>query len=238
MEHSRFTNDEAFIQFLNQNGIPAIPSIKADSNMLHWWKFEGGARITDVAIFEGYFFLAVIEQGFSLHVYNVKNDWYNYVRIWKSDVSEEDFLQDLKNILFLDDVCSFDSRVWYFVRETYFEFEWQEMIDDIQNTEQISPEIKSQIFKFNESLVENPKIKVVKQSILDLLALFTRDNLRNSANGLVMQRYFPPSKYERWNLPAEFKLLLHELGETFDRSELPPVIELRSLMEKAKDLHA
>ena len=236
MEHSKFTNNGALLEFLNQNGIPAIPSIKADSGMLHWWEFEKIARITDVAIFEGYFFLAVTEQGFSLHVYNGRSDWFNYVRVWQSDVSETNFLQDLKSIIFSDDIYSFDSHVWRCVREMYFEFEWQRETNDIQNVEQISLELKSHIFKFHEGLVETPKPKVVKQAAIDLLALLTQDNLRNPANGLVMQKYFPPLKYERWNLPDEFKLLLRDVGESFGGSELPTVKELNGLIEKAKDL--
>ena len=96
------------LEFLNQNEIPAIPSAQAEPGMLHWWEFERIERVTDVAILEGYFFLAVTEQGFSLHVYNGQSDWYNYVRVWQADVSESKFLQDLKSIIFSDDIYSFD----------------------------------------------------------------------------------------------------------------------------------
>ena len=236
MEHSKFRNDNALIEFLNQNGIPAIASAKAHSGLLHWWEFEKIDRITDVAIFEGYFFLAVTEQGFSLHVHNGQNDWYNYVRVWNSDVSETDFLQDLKNIIFSDDVYSFDSYVWLCVRETYFEFEWQRTISDIQNLEKISPELKSKLFRFEEGLVETPKVRELKQSIGDLLILFTEKDVRNPVNCLIMQRYYPPSKYERWALPAEFRSLLREIGELFDGNKTPSTKEIGNLVEKAKDL--
>jgi hypothetical protein len=236
MEHSKFTNDGSLLEFLNQNGIPAIPSSKADSGMLHWWEFEKIARITDVAIFEGYFFLAITEQGFSLHVYNGRSDWYNYVRVWKSDVTETDFLQDLKSTIFSDDIYSFDSHVWHCVRETYFEFEWQRETNGIQNGEQISPELKLYIFNFHEGLVKTLSPKVVKQTTLDLLVLLTQDNLRNSANNLVMQKYFPPLKYERWNLSDEFKVLLQEIGESFQGNKIPTTKELDSLIKKVKDL--
>jgi hypothetical protein len=236
MEQSKFRDENILVEFLNQNGIPAIPSTKADSGMLHWWEFEKIARITDVAIFEGYFFLAVIEQGFSLHVYNARNHWYNYVRVWNSDVSETAFLQDLKSIIFSDDIYSFDSHVWYCVRETYFDFEWQRIISDTHNAEQVSPNLKSHIFDFHEGFVENPQTKVLKQAILHLLVLFTKDAVRNSANGLIMQEYFPPSKYERWNLPDEFKFLLREIGESFAGNKTPTIKELDNLIEKAKGL--
>jgi hypothetical protein len=231
MEHSKFTNANALLEFLNQNGIPAIPSVNADPVMLHWWEFEGIKRITDVAILSGRFFLAVLESGFSLHVYNERNDWYNYVRVWKSNIPEMNFLQDIKSIIHSD-----ESQVWFCVRETYFEFEWQRTISDIQNIEQVSPELKTKIFNLQETLVETPKLMELKQAILDLLALFIQDDVRNWVNCLIMQRYFPPSRYARWALPAEFKLLLSDIGDVFGKSNLPTQIELNNIILRAKDL--
>lgn len=236
MDHSRLRNNNALVEFLNQNGIPAIPSANANPGMLHWWKFEKIERITDAAILEGYFFLAVTEQGFNLHVFNAESDWYNYVRVWKADVSETDFLQDLKSIIFSDDVYSFDSYVWSCVRKTYFDFEWQRTISDIQNVEQMSPELKLHIFEVGESVVETSKLKQLKQSVINLLELLTRDNAHNIVNCLIMQRYFPPSRYERWDLPVEFKSVLREIGEAFSESSIPTTKELGALIQKAKDL--
>lgn len=167
MKHSKFTNDGVFIEFLNQNGIPAILSSKAGPDKLHWWEFEKIKRITDVAILKGHFFLAVTEQGFRLHVHNGLNDWYNLVRIWKSDVSEAEYLQDLKRI----DIYSFDSHVWFCVRETYFEFEWQREIRDFESTEQISLQLKEQIFRFHESFGDPKKLK---REIVELLTCLPR----------------------------------------------------------------
>ena len=237
MDHSRLRDNNILVEFLNQNGVPAVPSVNADPGMLHWWEFEKIERITDVAIFEGYFFLAVTEQGFSLHVYDGQNDWYNYVRVWTADVSETKFLQDLKSIVFSDDIYSFDSYVWFCVRETYFDFEWQRTISDIQNIEQILPELKSNIFKFEEGFVETPSVRKLQQSLVNLLKLFTQDDVRNPVNCMIMQRYFPPSKYEKWGLPAEFKSLLREIGESFDGSNSPAQKALNNLIQKAEDLH-
>ena len=232
MDHSKFSNDDkALIEFLNQNGIPAIASANAHPGLLHWWEFEKVERITDVAIFEGDFFIAVTEQGFSLHVYNAYNDWYNFAKVWNSDVPESEFLRDIKEIIFSD-----ESHIWFCVRETYFEFAWQRTISDIQNIEQISPELKADLFRFEEGLVESPKVRELKQAIVDLLALFTNDDILNPVNCLIMERYFPPSKYERWALPNEFKSLLHELGESFNRNQIPTTKEVGILIEKAKDL--
>ena len=236
MEHSKFRNENALIEFLNENGIPAIPSTKANPGFLHWWESEKIERIADAAIFEGYFFLAVIETGFSLHVHNGQNDWYNYVQVWKSDISETDFLRDLKSIIFSDNIYSVDSYVWFRVRETYFEFEWQRTISDIQNIEQGSPELKSAIFKFKEGLGETPIGRELQQSIVDLLILLSREDVRTPVNCSIMQKYFPPSKYEHWELPTEFKLLLREIGMFFDGSKIPTTAELCKSIQKARDL--
>ena len=112
MEHSKFKDRDTFIDFLKQNGIPATPPNKADSVMLHWWEFEEIERFTDVAILNGYFFLAVIEQGFSLHVFDGYSNWYNYVHVWKSDeVSETEFLIDLKSIISNDIYSTSASKI-------------------------------------------------------------------------------------------------------------------------------
>ena len=105
-----------------------------------------------------------------------------------SDVPESEFLRDIKEIIFSD-----ESHIWFCVRETYFEFEWQRTISDIQNIEQISPELKAELFRFKEGLVESPKVRELKQAIVDLLALFTNDDILNPVNCLIMERYFPPS---------------------------------------------
>lgn len=236
MNHSRLRDPNAFIEFLNQNGIPAVPSSQADPGMLHWWEYEKIERITDAAIFEGYFFLAVTGQGYSLHVFNAESDWYNYVRLWPADVAEARFLQDLKSIIFTADIYSFDSPVWYWVRETYFDFEWQRTIRDIQNVEQISPELKPGIFKFVETLVEVPDMGALQQSIVTLLRLFTREDARNPVNGLMMQRYFPPLKYENWKLPTAVKTILHDIGEAFNEGHFPTRELLGDLIRQAEDL--
>jgi hypothetical protein len=237
MDHSRLRDNNVLIEFLNQNGIPAVPSINANPGMLHWWEFEKIERITDAAIFEGYFFLAVTEQGFSLHVFNGESDWYNYVRVWKADIPETQFLQDLKSIIFADNIYSFDSYVWFCVRETYFDFEWRRTTSDIQNIKQISPELRSGIFKFEESLVETPQVRELQQSIKNLIRLLTQDDVRNPVNCLIMQRYFPPPKYENSRLPAEVKSLLREIGESFDGGNFPTKKALDNLIQKAEDLH-
>mgnify|MGYP001478884162 CR=1 FL=1 len=101
MEHTVFISDEnALVKFLNQNEIPATPSGNAPLGYLHWWKVENVERLTDVAILDGHFFLAVTSQGFSLYAYNALNDWYNFIRQWEKNISEDEFLQDLKAIIF------------------------------------------------------------------------------------------------------------------------------------------
>ena len=236
MEHSKFTNNAALLEFLNQNGIPAIPSAIANPGMLHWWEFEKIERIADVAIFEGYFFLAVTNQGFSLHVFNAESDWYNYVRMWETSVSEDVFLQDLKGIVFSDDIYSFDSYVWSCVSETYFDFAWKRTIRDIQHGEQLSSELKPKIFNLQQTVEKTPYIRDFVQATIDLLDLFTRENVRNPVNCLIMWRYFPPAKYEQWPLPAECKLLLNNLGKVFDQGHMPTMKEVGNLVQKAHDL--
>lgn len=236
MDHSRLRDNNTLIEFLNQNGIPAVPSSNAEPGMLHWWEFEKIERITDAAIFEGYFFLAVTEPGFSLHVFDAESDWYNYARVWKADVPEARFLQDLKSIIFADDIYSFDSYVWFCVRETYFDFEWQRKTSDIQNIERISPELKARIFIFEEALVKIPKVSELQQSMVSLLRLFTQDDVRDPVNGLMMQRYFPPRKYENWRLPTAVKAFLFEIGESFDGGNIPVRKALDNLIQKVEDL--
>lgn len=236
MEYSKLGSNQALVEFLNQQGIPALPPEQAEADMRHWWEREHIERMAEAAIFNGYFFLAVAKVGLSLHVFNGQSDWYNTVRVWKSDVSETDFLQDLKSIFFSDDIYSINSHVWTCVRETRFDFEWQRTIGDVPNIGQMSPELKPAIFKVEESLAEPPKSKEFKQATIDLIDLFAGDQARSPADHLIMQRYFPPSKYERWSLPAGQKSLLREIGESFRGNQPPTKKQLHLLMRKARAL--
>lgn len=231
MDHSKFTDASALVEFLKQNGIPASLSSQADPFMLHWWEFESINRITDVAIDRGDFFLAVTAEGFSLHVFDAQNDWYHCVDVWPADVSEAEFLGDIQSILASD-----DAHVKLRARETGFEFEWQRTISAIPKIEPLSPELKARIFNLTESLVETPKLQALRQSILDLLALFSQDAVRNPVNGLIMHRYFPPAKYEHYDLPAEFRSVLREMGQAFDTGEIPSLETIGKLLQQAKDL--
>ena len=94
--------------------------------------------------------------------------------------------------------------------------------------------MKSAIFKFEEGL--HTPLRELQQSIVDLLVLLAQNDMRTPVNCLIMQKYFPPSKYERWKLPPEFKLLLREIGVFFDGGKIPTAAELDKSIQKARDL--
>ena len=246
MEHSKITTEAALIEFLKRNDIQAIPANKANPGHLCWWEKEGTSdRLTkqgdkhyfNLALMEGYFFLAVTEWGFRLYVHDLQNDWYNLVRVWEANLPLAAIVQDMQEIINSKDIYSLDSYVWFCVRRTKFDQEWKRITDEI-GIEQFSPELKERIFEFQESLVEFPKkAKECKQAISDLLTFFTHDDVRIPINCLVMQRYFLPDQYEHWNIPADFKTVLHQIGLSFENGQIHARAALESLIQKAKDLH-
>ena len=151
-------------------------------------------------------------------------------------MSEDIFVQGLKEIVFSHDIHSFDSYVWYCVRRTAFDSEWLKIMDN-PDPQNISPKLKEIVFEFSESLVETPNISKGRQAILDLLTLFTIDDFRNSNNHKAMQRYFPPQKYERWNLPDEFKRILDEIGYYFEIEKMPSQATVRNIIRKTASLN-
>lgn len=51
-----------------------------------------------------------------------------------------------------------------------------------------------------------------------------------------MQRFFPTRKYEKYDMPIEFRSLLHKIGETFEKNKTPAFEELGTIIRKSKDL--
>lgn len=246
MEHSKITTEAALIEFLKLHDIQAIPANKANPGHLCWWEKEGirdrwirqgDKHYFDLALIEGYFFLYVTERGFRLYVHDLQNDWYNLVRIWEVNLPLDVIVQDLKEIIHSNDIYSLDSYVWFWVRKTQFDQEWKRTSDDIE-IEQISPELKERIFEFHEGLIEFPKkVKELKKAISDLLTLFTQDDVRTPINCLIMQRYFLPYKYEHWNIPDDFKIILDQIGISFENNQIPNRKAIDSLLQKAKVMH-
>jgi hypothetical protein len=235
MIQQNFQNENSLLEFLHQHGFKAIPSKDAESFYLHAWKREGLDQLISVALWEGLFFLAVLENGLGLYVSNDRDLWYYLVWFWDKNVSEDVFVKGLKELVHSRDIHSSNSYVWACVRKTAFEFEWQRNVFDIE-PQNVSLELKEIVFEFGESLIENPNLSNCKQAILDLLILFTNDEFRNSSNLQVVQKYFPPLKYERWNLPDVYKRILDEIGYYFETNSIPKTATVKNLIRKTESL--
>jgi hypothetical protein len=51
-----------------------------------------------------------------------------------------------------------------------------------------------------------------------------------------MQRYFPIYKYERENLPDEFKVMLRQIGLSFENDQIPALKTIDDLIQKSEFL--
>ena len=235
MIQKNFQDEKSLLAFLHHHGFNAIPSNEAESFYLHAWKREGFDQLTSAALWEGLFFLAVLKNGLGLYVSNDRDLWYYLVWFWDENVLEDVFVKGLKKLVHSRDIHSPDSYVWACVRKTAFEFEWQRNVIDIE-TQTISPELKEIVFEFSESLVELPNVSKCKQAIMDLLLLFTNDGFRSSGNLKVIQKYFPPLKYDRWNMPDKYKRVLDEIGYYFESDKIPNTTIIETIIRKTASL--
>jgi len=232
MEQTIFINEISLIEFLKKNGIEAILTNQADEYHLYWWKREGINGEVEVAISGGYFFLAIKEENIGLFVHYERDDWYNLVYKWDTNISEDAFLYELSNLVKAD-----DSYIWMRVRRTSFDSEWDNLISDIKKVEDISAELKEKIFQFSEGLVEFPKrIKELQKAILELLTFFANKDALAHINCLMMYKYFPFDKYQRWGLPDNFKLIINKMSKQFHNGNIPKQDEINKLLQEAKSL--
>lgn len=230
MEQTIIANENSLIEFLKNYDIQAIPTNQADSYRLHWWKREGINGDVEVAILGGYFFLAVKEENIGLFVHYERDDWYNLMYKWNADVSKDAFVHELGDLIQAN-----VSRIWLRVRRTTFDTEWHRLMNDIENADDISPDLKEKIFQFSEGLVELPsRINELHKEIINLLSLLTKKDVRTPVNCLAMYKYFPFDKYQRWGLPDSFKLIINKMSTQFHNGKIPSQDAIDALLQEAK----
>ena len=108
-------------------------------------------------------------------------------------------------------------------------------MNDIENADDISPDLKEKIFQFSEGLVELPsRINELHKEIINLLSLLTKKDVRTPVNCLAMYKYFPFDKYQRWGLPDSFKLIINKMSTQFHNGKIPSQDAIDALLQEAK----